>query len=244
MADLESTSVEMVDVADPSEETGVEEQELADPVSENEPEDDSEEGTAEEESKGKDDTAWANMRRAAKEAEAERDALKMELAELKAEATAKNAVFSELVGDEDWEITAIAEQTGMSEEDVRVRYELEQQRALVEQLQEEKTLKEAEVAMEADLRRIQAIDPHIKSLDELGEGYGKYIEAGLDCESAYWAIKAKEGANTPKPPKVVAGSVKGGSAEKDYYTEAEINSMSSEQLTKNWKKILDSWGKR
>ena len=111
---------------------------------------------------------------------------------------------------------------------------------LIEQLQEQVTSIEAERLMQADLEQIRKVDPSLRSLDDLGDAYIEYVSAGLDPVKAYWAIKAEERANQATPPKEV-GRVATGIAEKDYYTDAEIDAMSSDELTKNWKKIMASW---
>ena len=236
MAEFESTSVETTEVAEPSEEvTGVEEQETAEPVSE----------TSEPKGKTEEDAAWARMRREAEQARADAEAAQKELAELKASNEARSTAFSRLTGkDEGAEIAALAEITGMSEDEVAAIYEQETESAqkdlLIERLESQVDRIEAERMMQEDLQRIRNIDPSVKSLEELGDGYIEYVSSGLSPERAYWAIKAERDANHATPPKEV-GRVATGTAEKDYFTDAEIDAMSSEQLTKNWKKILASW---
>lgn len=235
MAEFESTSVETTEVAEPSEEvTGVEEQEVAEPVSE-EPV---------ESTKTEEDAAWARMRRESEQARKDLEAAKKELADLKASYEARESTFSRLTGSDEGDILAIAEATGMSEDEVRAEIEAAQESAkkdaLIEQLQEQVTSIQAERLMQADLEKIRRIDPSLKSLDELGDSYINYVSAGLDPVDAYWAVKAREKATQATPPKEI-GRVETGTAEKDYYTDAEIDAMSSEELTKNWKKVMASW---
>lgn len=237
MADFESTSVETSEVAEPTEEvTGVEEQETAEPVSE--------ETVEEEPKKTEEDAAWARMRREAEQARKDAEAAQRELAELKAQNEARESTYSRLTGSDNGDIAAIAEATGMSEDEVLAEIEAAQESAqkdlLIEQLQNQVTSIEAERLMQEDLEKIRKVDPSLKSLDDLGEGYIEYISAGLDPVKAYWAIKAEERANEVTPPKEI-GRVATSTAEKDYYTEAEIDAMSSEELTKNWKKVMASW---
>lgn len=234
-----TTGVEETEVAEPlEEETGVEEQETAEPVSEE---------TVEEPQKTEEDAAWARMRREAEQARKEAEAAQRELAELKAREEARESTYSRLTGSDNGDIAAIAEATGMSEDEVLAEIEAAQESAqkdlLIEQLQNQVTSIEAERMMQADLEAIRKVDPSLKSLDDLGEGYIDYIAAGLDPVKAYWAIKAEEQANHATPPKEI-GKVETSSAEKDYYTEAEIDAMSSEELTKNWKKVMASWDRR
>lgn len=236
MADFESTSVETSEVADPTEEvTGVEEQETAEPVSETS------------ERKTEEDAAWARMRRESEQARKDLEAAQKELAELKARNEARDETYSRLTGSDNGDIAAIAEATGMSEDEVLAEIEAAQESAqkdlLIEQLQERVTSIEAERLMQEDLEKIRRVDPSLKSLDDLGEGFVQYMSAGLDPVKAYWAVKAEERANQATPPKEI-GRVETGTADKDYYTDAEIDAMSSEELEKNYKKILASWDRR
>ena len=236
----EVTSVETSEVAEPAEEVvGVEEQETAEPASE--------ETVEEEPKKTEEDAAWARMRRESEQARKELEAAQKELAELKAKNEAREATYSRLTGNDNGDIAAIAEATGMSEDEVLAEIEAAQESAqkdlLIEQLQEQVTSIEAERLMQADLEKIRKVDPSLKSLEDLGEGYIEYVSAGLDPVKAYWAIKAEERANEATPPKEI-GRVETSPAEKDYFTDAEIDAMSSEELSKNWKKIMASWDRR
>lgn len=243
--DFENTSAEMQEVAEPAEteevtETGVEEQEAADPVSE-------------EHQKTDADSAFAEMRRAKEAAEKEAEDARAELAEIQARQEARESTFSRLAGrDEDAEILALAELTGMSEDEIRAEMEAAAESAQkdlrIQQLEEQINSSEAERLMQADLKRIQAIDPSVNSLEELGEEYYRYMSSFdadgnpvMTPEDAYWAVKAKERANRAIPPKEV-GKVATGTAEKRGFTEAEIDRMSPEQLRANWKEIYNSWG--
>lgn len=245
MAEFESTSVETTEVAEPSEEvTGVEEQETAEPVS-----DDSEQPTG----KTEEDAAWARMRREAEQAKKDLKAAQQELAELKASNEARTSAFSRLTGrDENAEIAALAEVTGMSEDEVAEIYEREAESAQkdlrIEQLEEKVGSIQAERLMQVDLERLRKIDPSLNSLEDLGPEYVRYMSAIdpdtgepiMQPEDAYWAIKAKQRANQATPPKEV-GKVATGPAEKTRFSQAEIDAMSSDQLKKNWRKIIASW---
>lgn len=237
----EVTGVEVSEVAEPIEEevTGVEEQETAEPVSED---------TVEEEpKKTEEDAAWARMRREKEDAIAQAEAAQKELAELKAMQEAREEAESRLVGQDEARIKALAEVTGMSEDEVLAELEAAEEAAKkdlrIAELEQQVQSVELDRIMQADLAELQKIDPSIKSLEDLGDDYSSYISAGLDAEQAYWAIKAKEEANRATPPKP-AGAVKTSVPEKDYYTESEIDAMSSEELTKNWKKVMASWDRR
>ena len=236
MADFESTSVDTTEVAEPSNEevTGVEEQETAEPVSEESPQP----------RRTEEDAAWARMRRESEQAKAEAEAAKRELEELKAQNEARQSAYSRLTGSDNGEIAAIAEATGMSEDEVIAEMEAAEESARkdlrIAELEEQVTTIEAERMMQADLQELRKIDPTLKSLEDLGDGYIEYVASGLSPERAYWALKAEEQAKTAKPP-VEVGKVATGTAEKDYFTDAEIDAMSPEQQRKNWKKIMASW---
>ena len=245
MAEFESTSVEMSEVAEPTEEvTGVEEQETAEPVSE-----ESEEPTG----KTEEDAAWARMRREAEQAKKDLEAAQQELAEIKASNEARTSAFSRLTGrDENAEIAALAEVTGMSEDEVAEIYEREAESAQkdlrIEQLENMVSTIQGERLYQADLERLRKIDPSLTDLESLGPEYMRYMQATdpetgapiMEPEDAYWAIKAKERANQATPPKEV-GKVATGPAEKTRFTAQEIDAMSSEQLKKNWRQIIASW---
>ena len=245
MSDFESTSVEMAEVADQPEETGVEDQDIAAP--ESEPEDTTApevEPESEESHKTEADASFAAMRRQMEEAQAEaRDAM-AELERMQAQTEARDDALSRLTGDEDWLVKALAEVTGLSEDEVKAEMEAAEESAekdlKIQQLEERLGMVEAERLMQVDLEEIRRIDPSIKSLEALGAKYPKYIAAGLSPEEAYWAVKGKEVATQAEPPKAV-GTVSTGFMEKDHFSEAEIDAMSSEQLAKNHKKIIASW---
>lgn len=235
MDEFENTSVEMEGVAElPEEETGEEEQESAEPASE-------EQGRSEQ------DAAWARMRREKEQAQSELEAAKAEINRLMTQNNARVSAYERLTGSEDGEIAALAEATGLSEDEVRAEMEAAEESAQkdlrIAQLEQQVTSIQADRMMQEDLNKLRKIDPSLASLDDLGENYPSYISAGLSPEQAYWAIKAEESANKATPPKAV-GKVATGTAEKDYFTDAEIDSMSSEQLEKNWKKIIASWDRK
>lgn len=239
--DFENTSVETEDVAALPEETGVEEPESAEPVSEPDEEPQAEES---EDHKTSADASFANMRRQMEEAQKEASEVRAELEKLQAQNEARDNAFTRLTGDEDGAVKALAEVTGMSEDEVRAEMQAAQESAekdlRIQQLEEQVNAIDAERMMQADLEAIRQIDPSLKSLEDLGDEYVRYVVAGLSPEDAYWAIKAKEQATQATPPKEV-GKVATGTAEKDYFTDAEIDAMSPEQLAKNHKKILASW---
>lgn len=232
MSEFDATGVEELEVAEPvEEETGVEEQEVAEPESEGQ-------------ERPTNDAAWARMRREKEDAQKELQAAKAEIERLMAQDSARASAYERLTGSEDGEISALAEATGLSEDEVRAAMEEAEEQAQRElenaQLKKQIESLQADMYAKEDLTEIQKIDPTVASLEDLGDDFPSYISAGLSPQQAYWAVKAQETATMATPPKVV-GKVATGAVEKDYYSQAEIDAMSSEQLTKNYKKILASW---
>ena len=101
---------------------------------------------------------------------------------------------------------------------------------------------EAERLMRDDLTAVQAIDPNIKSLDELGESFVKMrlnSEMPLTAEEAYYACKARELNSKVLAPDAI-GKVSETKAERDYYTSAELDALSDEEMDANWDKVMRS----
>lgn len=235
MPDFEGTSAEMPEVAEPVEnETGAEDPEVAEPEST-------------EHQKTEADATFAEMRRQMQEAQKAAEDARAELAQMQAENEARSSIYSRLTGKgDDAEIAALSEVTGMSEDEIRAEMDAAREAAQkdmrIQQLEEQLDDVEAERMMQAHLSELRKIDPKLRSLDELGEPYFNYIAMGATPEDAYWAVKGREIASQKTPPKP-PGTVATGTAEKDRYTDAEIDAMSSEQLRANWKKVFSSWGK-
>lgn len=180
--------------------------------------------------------AFQQMRKANEELQRQLDALE-------AEKKAREETYNRLVGADASDISVIAEASGLSEDEVRAEFAHSQENyekdMKIQSLEQQLIDIEAEKAMQEDLQAIRRIDPSIKSLDSLGESFLNYINAGLNAEDAYWAIKSKEQAHKSTPPKEI-GKVVTAPAEKEHYSWAEINAMSSEEKARNWKKILNS----
>lgn len=233
--------VESTQVEEPTE--VVTEEEVAEPLesqmegsNETEPAEQSSEVVAEPQDSST-NKAFQEMRRKNKE-------LEEQLASLKAESEARATAFSRIAGEDADDISVLAEATGMSADEIAREFNSAKERCELEaklKAQEEELLAiYADKAMAEDLATIRRIDPKIKSLEELGEQYINYINAGLEAEDAYWAVKAKESAYRPKPAPEV-GVVNTAPPEKEYFTDAEIEAMSPDELSKNWKKVLASW---
>ena len=100
-----------------------------------------------------------------------------------------------------------------------------------------------ERAIEQGLKEVQAIDPNVKDLTELGESFAKYIASGLSSKQAYFAVKAEQEATrvvAPKPPGKVNQTP---AAAKDFYTKDEVLRMSSAERIKHFEAIRDSMTK-
>ena len=180
------------------------------------------------------DSAFAEMRRAREEAEAERDELRSRIEELERQDRQNQLVQAAIdMGLTDDEI-----------EEVLAEAEAEEKRAAEEQwltdenerLSQELLDIQIDRAMEEDLRAIQRIDPEVKSLGELGEDFFKYIAAGLSGEDAYFAMKAKQDRTAygaaPSPGRANRASV-----QRDYYTSEELDAMTPEEIRANMDKV-------
>ena len=128
-------------------------------------------------------------------------------------------------------------------EEVRAEYERARE---FEKLQRENEylndqLMNAEVdrLMREGLREVQAIDPNIKSLDELGSQFADFIRAGLPTKEAYYATKAMEMKEKVFAPDAI-GKVADSKAERDYYTSEELDHLTDEEMDENWDKVMRS----
>ena len=101
---------------------------------------------------------------------------------------------------------------------------------------------EVDRLMREGLREIQEIDPNVKSLDELGDKFGGFIRAGLPTKEAYYATKAMELKEKIFAPDAI-GKVSDTKAERDYYTSAELDALTDEEMDENWDKVMRSLGK-
>ena len=235
IAAMEAESAETQEVAEPAEdeatETSAEDQEAADPDSE------------EAEGKTSADAAFAEMRRAKEAAEQELADIKAEQARQAALKAAEDEAIAEMSGYDDVEYL-LAEASGKSIEEVRAEIEAERERAELHHENEILSQQLAEVRadkmMAEDLVEIQKFDPGIKSLADLPESFEAYrLDAGLTARQAYFAAMAEKEATSIKPAKPI-GQVNQAPVEKDYYSEAEVNAMTSEEKSANWEKIMAS----
>lgn len=93
--------------------------------------------------------------------------------------------------------------------------------------------------MREDLREIQEIDPNVKSLDDLGGTYGKFIASGLSAKEAFYATKAMEMKEKVFAPDAI-GKVSSSKADRDYYTSEELDHLTDEEMDENWDKVMRS----
>jgi hypothetical protein len=210
------------EVAAPAEESeGAEVQEPAEPVVDD--------------GKTSADSAFAEMRR--QNEEYQRRIEELEIA---------NEEYDEALGyffegdDKALQAQAIAEERSL--EDVRAEREsqdeFERLRNENETLQERIEKIEIEQMMAEDLRKIQEIDPSVKSLDELGEEFFREISNGADAELVFLGLQAKRERESAKTPEPVGKVNEGG--EESYFTREDVMSMSPEEVHKNYDAIRKS----
>jgi len=98
---------------------------------------------------------------------------------------------------------------------------------------------QVEEMMRSGLREIQEIDPSIKSLEELGDSFGKMIAAGLTSKEAYYATLAMNNKDKVFAPDPI-GRVSDNRIERDYYTSEELDHLTDEEMDANWDKVWRS----
>ena len=108
----------------------------------------------------------------------------------------------------------------------------------------EKSLRDIEVdrRIQEGLREVQAIDPNVKSLTELGEPFFNLIAAGVPTLQAYYGAKALELNEKVLAPDAI-GRVSDTKAERDYYTSEELDHLTDEEMDANWDKVMRSLGR-
>lgn len=226
MEELLETSVEIQEVAEP--ETQVEET-LTEPVVEQA----ETEEVAKPQQTPEENAAFARMRREQEQARREAEIYRKQ-AERMAQAASKFGYQGnpDEVADQ---IEAAA--TGKPLEQVRSeRLQLEQSMLQAQQAAAERDLYKNQLiefqvksAMERDLAAIRKIDKTVKKLDDLGPEFASLVNSGVDAQTAYFAVKAKEQANTKPKPKDI-GAIGSGTKEKDYYTPDEVDRLTDEEM--------------
>lgn len=222
-ADYGMEGAEEPEVAELVDEEGVEDPEVAEPG-------------MEEESVGMpDDSAWAALRRRAEAAEA-----------YNSELEAQNSMMAEALGlyfdgdPTEMAVQARANAFGVSPDVERERVQADNARRAAETRAEslEKQLLQVRVeqAMAQGLADIQKIDPEVTDLTELGDDFANYISAGLSSTDAYFATKAKQSRTKLTPPQSI-GRIKSGKAESGYFTKAEVDAMTDDEIEANLEAI-------
>ena len=192
-------------------------------------------------------SAFAEQRRAREEAEVKAAQLEAQIATMENEKQARSSAFQRLGGTEEADIAALAETIGITQEEVLATINEEQ--ALANEKRENEKLRseleevKAEKFVNEALEEVKRLDPNITKLEELGDKFIDLIaDNGLSVEDAYYAIKAREIATKANPAPQI-GKVNNEPIEKDFYTQAEVANMSSEEKTKNADKIMASFKK-
>ncbi len=236
----EVLGAEEQEVADPAEtqETGAEERELAE-LADTKEIDTTEKGSG----KTEQDEAFAEMRRAKEAAEAEKAEAEKRAIEMEEELTRQNALLSRVSDAEDPTLDIAAQMLGIdpAELEEALNEEIEQERIEQERdtLQEELDHLRIEKAMEKDLLEVKKIDPKVESLEDLGSAFFNCIGAGMSATEAYYASKYVAEKTTTVPPSEI-GKISQSEVEKDFFTKAEVEAMSPEEVEKNLEKIEKS----
>jgi len=234
MEDYINESAETQEVAEPETDVteSAETQEVAEPETAENPVTETEE--PESNGKTEQDAAFAEMRRANQQLEREKQQMMAALSR-----------YFDGETPEDLSINAMAYADQRDPDEYRQEWEhnqeFEQLRADKEDLEAELLNLKVEKLMQDGLRDIQAIDPNIKSLDELGDSFLKFVSAGLTSTEAYWASKAQAMKEKVIAPSAI-GKVSDSKAERDYFTSEELDHLTDEELNddKIWAKAMRS----
>lgn len=228
MEELLETSVEIQEVAEP--ETQVEEPTQTEPVIEQA----ETEEVAKPQQTPEENAAFARMRREQEQARREAEIYRKQ-AERMAQAVSKFGYQGSNPDEVADQIEAAA--TGKPLEQVRAeRLQREQSILQAQQAAAERDLYKNQLiefqvksAMERDLAAIRKIDKTVKKLEDLGPEFASLVNSGVDAQTAYFAVKAKEQANAKPKPKDI-GAIGSGTKEKDYYTPDEVENLTAEQM--------------
>ena len=233
----EILSVETQEVAEPVEEV-VETSEQTQEVAEPEPQQEVEQPKVEERDYER-DAAFANMRRSMEQAQKEKEETQKLLETMKAEKerlTNSFGLFGFKGNVDEIEDQAKAHYSGKTVEEVRnerlqaQKVFEEQQRREQETLAKDNQIKDLQRQLYArilsdDLKAIQAKDPSIKSLDDLGKDFALMRSTGVSVDVAYNAVKSTLEANKKTPPPEIGKVNATQKADKTYYTSAEVDAM-------------------
>ena len=125
----------------------------------------------------------------------------------------------------------LAANQGTSVEEVRVEREArEAEEARINALRSE-TEYYRNIAIKSqmaeDLKQLQTVYPEIKSLNELDPKVFSIMKNGLDVLTAYEVMKAQADRNKKPTPPDIGGVDNSSSQEKDYYSPAEVDKLTS-----------------
>lgn len=147
---------------------------------------------------------------------------------------------------EDLVINANAYAEQRDPEDYRQDYERDREfedlKLRNQELEEQLIDAEVNRLMREGLREVQAIDPNVKSLDDLGDTFTNLIANGIPTKQAYYAAKAMELNEKVLAPTAI-GRVSDTKAERDYYTSEELDNLTDEEMDANWDKVMRSMGR-
>jgi preprotein translocase subunit YajC len=234
----EILSEEIQEVAEPVEEV-VETSEQTQEVAEPEPQQETVEQPKVEERDYERDAAFANMRRSMEQAQKEKEETQKLLEAMKAEKerlTNSFGLFGFKGNVDEIEDQAKAHYSGKTVEEVRnerlqaQKVFEEQQRREQENLAKDNQIKDLQRQLYArilddDLKKVQSIDPSIKSLDDLGADFAKMRMSGVSTDVAYHAVKSSLEANKKTPPPEMGKVNATQKADKTYYTQDEVDAM-------------------
>lgn len=227
--EVTETGAEAQEVTEPAKTQGkgAEVQEPAEPVKEDKPE------------KTEQDAAFAQLRREKEDAE-------RRAKEAESQLEREKALLSRASSADDPALELVAQQLGIEPDDLMEAFEEEMEDARLsderDNLRREVEELRIQKEMEKDLHEVQKIDPKIKDLSELGEGFMKCISAGMSAEEAYHAAQYLKEKTSATPPKEI-GKINQSETEKDFFTKEEVEAMSEAEIKKNLRKIEKSQAK-
>lgn len=180
------------------------------------------------------DSAFAEMRRAREEAEAERDDLLSQIEELQRRERQNELIrAAEDMGMTDEEIAQVLKEAEAEEEREAEHNRLtDENERLNQELMDIRITQE----MERDLREIQKLDPSVKSLDDLDDDFFTFKSAGLSGEDAFLAMKYKQ-EKTAFGSAPVMGKANPAAVQRDYYTSEELDALTPEEILENMDKV-------
>lgn len=180
------------------------------------------------------DSAYAKMRREAEQLKKEKELLERSLQQFGFKGT------PEEISDQ-----ALAHYFEKPVEEIRAERLAKEQESKLEQELNYYKEQEALRLMNEDLKKIQAIDPTVKSLEELDPRYFQLVANGLDGESAFVAVQQLVKKEKKIPPVEIGKVNSSTKAVKDYYSKDEVDRMTEAELDdpKIWQRVRNSMTK-